>query len=72
MWGFFADGSRQFLTGKSDWAEAAREAEGCNVFRADVEEELVADQLRSCYNCRYRRWTAQSFVCIHPSGGQGG
>jgi hypothetical protein len=28
-----------------------------------VEEELVADDPRSCYNCRHRRWTAASFAC---------
>ena len=72
MWGIFTDGSRQFLAGKSDWAEAASEAKVCNVFREDVEEELVANELRSCYNCRYRRWTTESFACIHPSGGQAG
>jgi hypothetical protein len=33
------------------------------VFHPDVEEEQVADEDRSCYNCRYRRWTAASFVC---------
>jgi hypothetical protein len=24
---------------------------------------LVADESISCYNCRYRRWTVNSFIC---------
>ena len=27
-------------------------------------DEWVADEIRSCYNCRARRWTAASFVCL--------
>jgi hypothetical protein len=33
-------------------------------FIPDVEEELIADDPRSCYNCRYRRWQADSVVCL--------
>lgn len=72
MWAVRTNGEKEYLAGKSDWAGAAREAERCSFFSEDVEEELVADELRLCYNCRYRRWTAASFVCIHPSGGQAG
>ncbi|UFS70980.1 hypothetical protein LPW11_02050 [Geomonas sp. RF6] len=49
--------------GKEDWAGAARRAASCLGFRPDVEEEAVCDDERSCYNCRYRRWTATSFTC---------
>jgi hypothetical protein len=37
-------------------------------FHPDVEEELIADEARSCYNCRYRRWTAVSFSCTVNGG----
>ena len=56
-------GKKEFSGGKEDWPGAARAAEDCQSFLLDVEEELVADAARSCYNCRYRRWTAASFTC---------
>lgn len=65
MWRFLENGTREFLAGKTDWTAAAREAQECDAFREDVEEEIVADEPRSCYNCRYRRWTACSFMCMH-------
>ncbi|MGI5825354.1 MAG: hypothetical protein ACOX7J_07270 [Bacillota bacterium] len=33
------------------------------VFDNDV-EELYSENLSSCFNCLYRRWTADSFTCI--------
>ncbi|SDK16961.1 hypothetical protein [Natronincola ferrireducens] len=53
----------EFIGGKSDWTRAKEIAETCLFFKEDVEDELVADDLRSCYNCRLRRWTEKSFVC---------
>jgi len=41
----------------------------CQNFRIDDEDELVTDQDRSCYNCRYRRWTINSFVCLKTETG---
>lgn len=35
----------------------------CANFRADVAEEIVHEQFKSCLNCAFRRWTANSFVC---------
>ncbi len=63
MW--FADQKegKVFVGGKNDWDGAAKAAGNCADFRADVEEELVIDEPLSCYNCRYRRWTAESFTC---------
>ena len=57
------NGLREFSGGHEDWTGAARLAAGCRQFHPDVEEELVADEPRSCYNCRLRRWTARSFTC---------
>ena len=57
------NGEKEFSGGKEDWLGAARIACACQSFLPDVEEELVADAARSCYNCRYRRWTAESFAC---------
>lgn len=53
-----------FIGGKNVWEKAAKVAKKCDQFRLDVEEERVADQETSCYNCRYRRWTADSFICL--------
>ncbi len=53
----------EFKGGKAAWADAAEIALDCIFFTADDEDEQVADELVSCYNCRYRRWTAESFTC---------
>lgn len=58
------DGKAVWRGGKSDYDSAAREAASCGAFRADCEEECVADEDVSCYNCRYRRWTRDSFMCM--------
>ena len=63
MWRISQNGVKEFQGGHEDWPAAAAMAAGCSSFRPDVEEELVADEARSCYNCRYRRWTAASFTC---------
>jgi len=59
---------RQRLLGPEEWDVAARQAAGCATFRADVEEEQVADEAVSCYNCRYRRWAAQGITCLADPG----
>ncbi len=58
------DGKAVWCGGKEDFAQAAETAAGCAAFRADCEEECVADEAVSCYNCRYRRWTRDGFVCM--------
>ncbi len=63
MW-IVTDGRKIWLGGKADWKDAAETAEACSAFRMDCEEECVADEEASCYNCRYRRWTRNSFVCM--------
>lgn len=64
MWLLNQEGQKEFSGGKDDWNTAALAAEQCLSFKLDDEDELVADELRSCYNCRYRRWTTNSFVCL--------
>jgi len=56
-------GEKEFMGNKDNWIEAASLAQQCSGFKTDVEEELVSDELISCYNCRYRRWTNKSFIC---------
>lgn len=55
---------REFTGGKLAWDEAHRLAAACGHFQEDVDDEQVADESVSCYNCRYRRWTANSFLCL--------
>ena len=64
MWISAKGGTTVFAAGQSAWADAALAARQCSYFRPDDEDEWVADEPRSCYNCRYRRWTPQSFTCM--------
>lgn len=66
MWCLNEKGEKEFKGGQDDWVTAAQEAKACSYFREDVEDEQVANDLRSCYNCRYRRWTVKSFTCSKP------
>jgi len=68
MWRTDHRGAREFALGKESWAAAARAAAECLRFAADVDEELIAEDERSCYNCRYRRWSATSFTCLGMVG----
>lgn len=63
MWLTEQSGAVVFSGGKESWLAATVVAEKCQTFLLDVDEEVVADEERSCYNCRYRRWTATSFSC---------
>ncbi|WHH58822.1 hypothetical protein [Petroclostridium sp. X23] len=63
IWCIGNKGKKEFAGGKNDWEKAAQVAGNCSNFSADDEDEWVADESRSCYNCRYRRWTMQSFIC---------
>lgn len=54
---------KEYCGTQEDWEKVKEIAEQCNDFEMDVEDEIVSDDLRSCYNCLFRRWTAKSFVC---------
>jgi len=64
MWQPNPEGRKIFRHGQESFALASETADRCGAFRPDVEEEWVVDEERSCYNCRLRRWTAASFVCL--------
>jgi len=66
-WIIDSDGVLVFSGGHDDWTGTARLAAACSCFADDVEDEQVSDDPRSCYNCRFRRWTATSFVCAKKS-----
>ncbi|WP_239027603.1 hypothetical protein [Geomonas diazotrophica] len=64
MWRCDQKGNREFAHGKEAWVLAAEQAGACALFVADVEEEQVVEEELSCYNCRYRRWSVESFTCL--------
>ncbi|MFB2642194.1 hypothetical protein ACE02D_07905 [Shewanella bicestrii] len=53
-----------FRAGLQQYSEARRVAQLCPRFTPDDEDEQVDDELRSCYNCQYRRWMMTSFECL--------
>lgn len=63
MWKLNQKDEWEFTGGRDAFATAAEIAGQCPAFRSDDEDELVADEPVSCYNCRFRRWTARSFAC---------
>jgi len=70
MWRINQNNEREFTGGTEDWATAALMADSCDLFIPDVEEEQVADEPRSCYNCRYRRWSVDSITCCGNDSGK--
>lgn len=64
MWIRDEAGRRLFACGKEDYERAAAAARECTAFARDDEDELVCDDAVSCYNCKYRRWSAESFYCM--------
>ena len=64
FWTVNRKGQKEFSHGREAFNYAAKASLNCQNFRIDDEDELVSDQERSCYNCRYRRWTIDSFACL--------
>ncbi|MGL4475240.1 MAG: hypothetical protein ACRCT7_12445 [Shewanella sp.] len=53
-----------FTAGLGQYLLAQQSAKQCSRFIADDEDEQVDDELRSCYNCQYRRWMPTGFECL--------
>jgi hypothetical protein len=66
MWSFNTKGEKEFSGGKGNWSKVAEIAKACPNFKADEEDEQVSDETVSCYNCRYRKWSLKSFICMKP------
>ena len=64
FWTVNRKGQKEFSHGQEAFSTAKKASLNCHDFKIDDEDELVTDQDRSCYNCRYRRWTTDSFVCL--------
>lgn len=54
-----------FTCGRDAPLIAEKAALDCGKFSHDYEEECFAFEEISCYNCRYRRWTSESFECMN-------
>ena len=67
MWYSNKRGEREFRHGQEAYSLAVEQAGTCRHFCPDVEEEWATDDERSCYNCRLRRWTVASFLCMRPA-----
>lgn len=55
---------RRFRFGEDAPAMAAAAAEECGQFVRDDDDECFFEESVTCYNCRYRRWTPNSFECL--------
>ncbi|MGL4615036.1 MAG: hypothetical protein ACRCVV_14305 [Shewanella sp.] len=58
------DGRWLFREGRGHYCAARAVAKACDRFIPDDEDEHIDDELRSCYNCQYRRWTVAGFECL--------
>ena len=63
-WKINPKGQKEFKNGQDAFHAAEEISLKCLFFKPDDEDEQVTDQDCSCYNCRYRRWTTDSFVCL--------
>lgn len=66
MWCINKKGEKEFKGGRENFIMAALEGNKCKNFKYDDEDEWVSDEPKSCYNCQFRRWTANSFICCKP------
>lgn len=55
-----------FKYGKNDYIKAIIVAQKCLNFKLDKDEDelVTATEQNSCYNCLYRKWTKDSFLCM--------
>jgi len=54
----------EFRFGKFDYEKARETAQNCAKFKLDNdEEETSCGGEISCYDCTFRRWSAESFTC---------
>lgn len=55
----------EFIYGKTDYEKALLVAKNCPNFKPDNDyEEMASGGERSCYDCAFRRWSKDSFVCM--------
>lgn len=60
------EGKAIFKYGKENYAKAVEQALTCKDFVLDKDEDelVTSTKENSCYNCLFRRWTKESFICL--------
>jgi len=63
---FQGNGKLVFKFGKDNYEKAKEQASTCKEFILDKDEDelVTCTKENSCYNCLFRRWTQESFVCL--------
>lgn len=58
------NGNVIFRYGKDAYEKAIEAA--CEAFKLDKDEDelITSTAHNSCYNCLFRRWTRESFICM--------
>jgi hypothetical protein len=66
MFEYDAYGNFIFIHGKTAYERAKHVASNCSDFTLDKDEDewVTSASSPSCYNCLFRRWTHQSFICM--------
>ena len=55
----------EFKYGKFNYDKAREIAQNCAKFKLDSdEEETSCGDEKSCYDCAFRRWSKDSFICM--------
>jgi hypothetical protein len=55
---------RGSVENREDLLAAAMIAGDCSVYSIDDDDEDYCEGARTCFNCRYRRWLADGFLCV--------
>jgi hypothetical protein len=53
-----------FLENEDDYRVASEIAVDCSLYSVDDDDEDYCEGVRTCFNCRYRRWLADGFQCM--------
>lgn len=62
----FFNSKNEFLFGKYSYEKAILCAKNCKNFTLDSDEDefVTTTDENSCYNCLFRRWNKESFLCL--------
>lgn len=55
---------RGSVENEEDLLAASIIAETCTAYSVDEDDEDYCEGVRTCFNCRYRRWIEDGFSCV--------
>jgi hypothetical protein len=55
---------RGSVENREDLLAASMIAGDCSVYSIDEDDEDYCEGVKTCFNCRYRRWLADGFLCV--------